>query len=529
METNESSKLAPPVRLNAQAVNVTSWLAGVVALLWRLQPYTLMRIVVAAVLSRFARLAAFLLPLKVLLLAASDGIPSYFRLMADPEDKPFWIIGLTIAAIVVFLLGRFLEAFAEKLSEAGSLEVMKEANQLALVGNQESVGRRHFTSIATLCADLVFVAVAYMTIAAVNPLLGGCLAVFVAFAWVFTALLLAKPWLIPHLAERILKEPRDYLQDLSHIGFWLGFVAILVPFLVGAGGNILFAILAFVLVRQMLSALVAAVRFAVDLSRERSLIDALISPSHQLQRDESSARRTWRALFQRDTHLAKLESVLSDLVKSPGKIAIRWKDSPIGGVSTFGLTVRSGRDRFHYEEQVYAPYQAHLIKNEEVLFAHIPRELLGAPLIRAKFVHGPYQCRLCDSGLGVPAPATRWLEPFLEKVWGIAPPDELVLAFRTSHTLLHERLNRELLSRLAVAVGSKREAKTLRAFKAELPSILAALAEVPLYVATRDTVVSNTAVRRDNGVALMMWGRWVLAPLASTCLQDQLTKSSPPC
>ena len=177
----------------------------------------------------------------------------------------------------------------------------------------------------------------------------------------------------------------------------MAFLAILVPFLIGPGGNILIAILSFVLVRQALSALVAAVGFAVKLARERSLIDALISPSHQWQRGESRTRRTFRTFFQRDMHLAKLESVLSDVFERPRPTTMRWKDSPVARVSTFVLTFRSGRDRCHCEEQVFAPHQTHLLTNEEVLFNHVPRELLGAPLVRAQFVHGPYQCRLCDS------------------------------------------------------------------------------------------------------------------------------------
>ena len=507
-------KSEPPISFHAEAVNVISWLAGVVKLLWRVQPYTIAVVVGATVLSRFASLAAFLLPLKVLLLAGSEGVPRYFSLMANPDTKLFWIIGLSFAAVGSYLFGRFLKALAARLSEAGSLEVMKEANQLTLVGNQGVVGCKHFTGITALCADLVFAAVAFITIALVNPILGWCLAVLAAILYGFTTLVLARqrPSLNP-LAERILEAPRDYLQELFTVSFWSAFLFILIPLLAGAGGNIIIAILSFVLVRQALRALVAAIGCAVNLAREKTLIDALISPSHQWQRSESQARRSLRSLFERKAHLAKLESALAGQFESPRPNAMRWKDSPVSGVSTFVLTFRSGPNSSHYEEQVFAPHRAHLIKNEEVLFNYIPRVALGAPIVRAQFTHGPYQCRLCDSGLGALPRAGAWFEEFLEQVWSVAPPEGLVRAYSTSHTLLHERLTPEFIDRMALAVGSKKDERALRALEAALPTICDTLSAIPLHVSTPDSVRSNVTLRGDGRVSLMIWGRWTLTPL----------------
>jgi len=510
----QRSKFESPISLHGQTADVASWLAGVVRLLWRVQHYTIVMVIGATVLSRFASLAAFLLPLKVLLLAGSDGVPRYFGGVANPDAKLFWIVGLSIAAVGFYLSGRFLKAFAGRLSEAGSLEVMKEANQLILVGNQGTVGRRHFASVTALCSDLVFAAIAFTTITLFSPILGGCLAVLAAILYGFTALVLARQWpSLNRLSERILEAPRDYLQELFTISFWLAFLFILIPLLAGAGGNILVAILSFILVREALRALVAAIGCAVNLARERPLIDALISPSHQLQRGESRTRRTFRNLFERETHLAKLESVLTGRFESPRPTAMRWRDSPISGMSRFMLRFSSAPDGHYYEEQLFAPQQAHLIENEEVLFSYIPRDVLGAPVVRAQFSHGPYQCRLCAAGLGVSAPARVWFAAFLEKVWSVTPPDGLIEAFRTSHSLLHDRLKPDLVDRLALAAGSKKEMETLAAFEATLSSIRSTLSEIPLHVSIRDNLRSNTVVDSDGRVSLMMWGRWMLEPL----------------
>jgi hypothetical protein len=254
----------------------------------------------------------------------------------------------------------------------------------------------------------------------------------------------------------------------------------------------------------------------LKLASQKHLIDALTFPSHQWQRSESRTGRDFDSLFEKDAHLARLESALAEHFETPRPINVRWKDLPIGAVSTFVVTFRSGPTGPYYQEQVFAPDQAHLIENEEVLFAHIRRDLLNAPVVLEHFTHGPFRCRLCDYGLGIPASAAEWRAcsaKLLEQAWSIQPPDPLIDAFSKSHVFFHDRFTPEFISRLALAVGSEKEAATLHAFNTALPAIRAALSGIPLYVSNRDMIRSNTAKRSDGGVSVMIWGRWSLKPI----------------
>ena len=338
----------------------------------------------------------------------------------------------------------------------------------------------------------------------INPLLIVCLAVLFAIQYRFTAFMLAHHGRAPNqLAIRIRENPEDYLQELYTINFWLAFLFILTPFLTGDGGHILLAILSFLLLRQALGALVRAIGSAVSLAGQKHLIDAFMFPSHQWQRRDPLTRRNLRSLFEKEAHLTKLESALAGHFETPRPFTVRWKDSPLGGVSTFVLTFRSGPNGPYYQEQVFAPHRAHWVKNEDILFTHIRRDLLNAPVVLKHFTHGSFQCRLCDYGLGIPPSAAVWNAHFaelLEQAWSIEPPDRLIHAFRTSHAFLHDCLTSEFISRLALAVSSEKEAATLRAFDAALPAVRVALSEIPLHVSNRDMIRSNTAMRSDGGV-----------------------------
>jgi len=71
------SSLHGPINLYQETVDAFTWLARVIGAFWRAQPRITASVIGAPVLSRFTGLGAFLLPLKVLLLAGSQGVPRY--------------------------------------------------------------------------------------------------------------------------------------------------------------------------------------------------------------------------------------------------------------------------------------------------------------------------------------------------------------------------------------------------------------------------------------------------------------------
>lgn len=511
------SSLHGPINLYQETADAFTWLARVIGAFWRAQPRITASVIGAPVLSRFTGLGAFLLPLKVLLLAGSQGVPRYFRAFMSEEDKFFWMIALSITAALLYLVTQYLKSLSDRLAEAGSTEVMNEANKLALFGTQNVIGRRHFKDITTLCASLVFVALAFVTLAIVNPILILFLGTLFAIQYVLTAFTLQQQ-AQSKLGVSIQDAAPKYLQQLHTIDFWLAFAVILTPFIVGAGGNVLIAIFSLILTRLSLGSLMSAINSVLKLVDQKHLIDALTFSSHQWRRTESSSSRNFHTLFERKTHAAILEDSLAEDFKTSRPVAIRWKDSFIGGVSLFVLTFRSGSKRRFYQEQVFSPYHLHLLKNEEVLFSHIDRELLNAPTVLRDFAHGPYQCRLCDYGSGAPVSAAVWnarLPELLEQIWSVEPPEELIRIYSASHVLCHDRLTPEFSRKLDLAVETEKQAATLHSFDKALPAICDVLSRMPLYIFNRDMLRSNTAANKDGRVSMMLWGRWALEPVGA--------------
>src|SRR5688572_32819269 len=101
-DLTRAAKLPYSDRFPIQASNVCVWLADLVQVFWRVQRRTTALVIAATVFAHFTSLAAFLLPLKVLLLAGSSGTQDYFGVMIDPDIKKRWMIGLSFAAVSLY-------------------------------------------------------------------------------------------------------------------------------------------------------------------------------------------------------------------------------------------------------------------------------------------------------------------------------------------------------------------------------------------------------------------------------------------
>jgi hypothetical protein len=429
------------------------------------------------------------------------------------------MIGLSATAVALYLFTPFLRTFAENLSGGASDEVMKKANQLTMVGNQDTLGRRYFLNITNLCASLISSGIAFAVIILINPFLTMCF-VFLFSVQYAGVVCLLRARNAPHrFVNKVREKPEDFLQSLFNTNFWLAFLLILLPLLAGIESNTFFAILSFVLVRQALRSLVAAISTAINLASKRHLIDALMLPQRKWQLGVSRVSPDFHSLFEREAHLMNLETVLADNLKDSRPVSARLQDSPLKGVATFILKLGSGSTgTLFFQEQVFSPYQAHLIKNEEILFTHVRRELLNAPTIIRSFTYGSFQCRICDYGIGAPVSASAWharLMELLEQIWSIKPPDRLVAAFGSSRALLHDRLTSELIERLALAVDSESGEADYRAFGYALPAVRAVLSMMPLCVSNPDMLRPCTAAHHDGKVSIMLWGRWALEPIGA--------------
>lgn len=495
-----------------------AWLYAVMRAFLAIRPVSTLTVVAASGIARVTNLLAFFLPLKAILLAGSPGIPRYFPFI-DPDQKVVWIVGLAAAALVSYALTLAFDFLARRLSEGASSEVIQGANELVVLDDQETVAQRYYAAFCQICANLLFVVLGAAALAVLSPWLLLVLSALVVGQYLSSAWALSGDDVNPGPMKLYLEERSgSYLQILSSANFLAGFVVLLVPFLAGAGGNILIAILAVIVLRQLLTSLTAIATDATRLVKDRHRIDALVFREARLEKPEQRTSRNLREVFSKTSRQGRGAELLS-AAGVQGRVDARWQDSSNPGIKTLLLVVDGGAEGHErcFQQQIFSKGSLHQLHNEEHLFRYVPRGRLHAPEVLIRFSEGPFECQICRYGAGRTIPEKEWRAwklNILENAWAQQPPAALLSAYVASRPLLHQRLGDELVERLAVAVDTEEEAQTLDNLCSAMPHVRERLQALPLYVYNPDLAPANTVLAGDD-VLVMHWGRWSLEPLGA--------------
>lgn len=503
----------------------SKWLLRVLGKFLEISPAATLAVIILTSIGNICRILSFLLPLKVVILAGSEGVPRYFPFI-DPGDKSAWIFGLATMAVICYLAALILESLVRRLSlEAGQI-ITRAANKMKVMKNQEETTQEYYADFCLIWSNLIFLGVSTVVLLLINPGLLLFLVVLTSLQALFSFQALRGDDFSPGpLKAYIMDRTGDYLKILSSISFLSSFLVILFQLLKIGAGNILTAIIAVVIVRRSLKFAVDTIRTAVKLNASRQRIDTLIFPEIQVQKSEGRGQEVLRDLFHKQARQDAAREEVCRAVSMEGPVEATWIDSPVRGVYMFHILIGDvhSESKQHFQLQVFHPKFKYLLENEDFLFKHVPRKSLHASPLAGSFNRSSFKCRIYDFGLGIPPDNNHWKESapkLLEDYWLCQPPSSLIKAYRTSHMSLHERLDDEFVCRIEVAVDTIEERSLFREFKARLPEIRNRIAATPLYFYNPEIFKKNLAVTEDGSVYAMTWGRWSLEPVGSVVLSE---------
>lgn len=464
---------------------------------------------------------AFLLPLKVILLTGSDGVPHYFRFLFSPESKDAGIVALSAAAVAAYALTVFLEAHPKRLSERASDALLAASDVMSMVSGQREQMQGFYTRFMRIAAAMLFAAAAFAALIALTPAVALFLIALLCAFYLLTAWALHRvtPLRRNGLSGFITGQLGNYLGILSSVAFLSSFLVILYPLLAGVDGSILVAIIAFVLVRQLLGALSASVRDVVSLAGQRPLIDALVFPDRHFTTMEIRDRRTLRELFGHRERERLVATELAGLARPGQEIRVGWRDPLLAGAVDFAISLEGGDvPSKHFRQRVFPPRLRHVVENESLLFSHVEREAVWAPPLVRRFFYGEHECLVWEAGTGRAPAEKQWRtveDDFLVNLWSFEPPPALLRIYASSHSFLHQRLSDDFTARMDIGVDSDAEAVALERFRNALPFIRDTLAAMPLRLVNPDFLRGNVVGTFDGGFHVFGWGRWSLGPVGA--------------
>lgn len=513
--------------------NYWLWYWRVFGVLLRRRFFTTSVVVVLSTASIITSFLAFMLPLKVIILAGSEGVPRYFRFFIDPDEKWEWIIIFTVGAIACYLLTLLFDAITKRMSVTAGSELLESANDLTVVSNQETVVGGYYGKFCSVQAALLFGLASMALLALINPPVFAYVAAVLVLQFLLTAWAMSgQDDVNPGPFKRYVRDKyKNYVGFLSNFIFLSGFLLILYPYLVGEGPNILFSLISFLLLRRMLGVMGGVATTGVELEKARLKINALLFREHQLVKKEKPSLQALRDAFAKPRRTALVKRVIAELADIRGRegqqqaaesdVEVCWQDSPIRSVTTLvvqdPVKTANGSETRHYQVQICSQKQSILLDNEERLFDYIPRAQLWAPEVLARFEEARFHCQLLRYGNGEPLSSGDWKQwelPVFEHLWSTAIPEALRTAYGASHRWLHQRLDDEYIRRVDIAVDTTAERQLFDRFMAQLATLQERLKALPIAVHNPALKTSDTVVHDGKGgIQLVTWGTWSLEPI----------------
>ncbi|WP_445005277.1 hypothetical protein [Halomonas mongoliensis] len=512
--------------LYLQTAAFIPWFLRGLAILAKASPWKTVFVILAMAFARAASVLALLLPLKVVILAGSEGVPRYFQFFIGPDQKTQWVIYLAVFSIVLYLIKMALDSLSENMLKGASIKVVGNSTKLNIFNNQDEKAKVYLMQFCRIAAYCLFFFAGLLLLFYIQKALFAFILVAIFSLFAFTGnVLFGSDEITPTKARLYISEKyRSYVNTLSSIVFLFAFLVILTPFLIGeVERNLIFSLLSLLLVRQMLTVGSSGVVSAVALLRKKDQVDGLLHPEKTYEKKENNISVAFRDLFSRPERDMLINATLG-LGNGGRVLSSSWEDSYIVGVSTFSFTFRmdSSNDKI-FQLNVFMPYKKHFLENEDFLFEYIGRQEVMAPNVIARFSHRSFECQILDSGPPVSSLTDyKAIEKnVLENLWCNVPSKSLVKAYRSSHLLLHDRINRKLLDKLKVAISSDKEKEEYDWMLQNLEKINARLASLPLCIhnpdISRKTVVIN---EEKDSYLVTTWVRWRIDPLGAHLPND---------
>ena len=490
----------------------------------QMRPKTTFVVISAEAMATMTRILSLLLPLKVILLAGSPGVPRYFPFI-DPADKMSWIIGLTIASVIFFLITLLLENLVSRMSEDAGKEILYRANELAILSKQEETIQGYYASFCGIFASLIFICMAFLVLLLLNFWL------FIFMIFILFFLFLFSIWAVSGsdinsgaLKKHIIEDVGSYLKIATSIIFLAAFLVILAPFLTSTGGNILVAILSILLVRRTLSFVVGSTKDITKLNKNKHQVNALIFPEVQMENPESKDKLAVRDIFHKSARQDRVQKELGLILPLSEPVEVHWMDPTASGLYMFAIKAGEKEYPRFFQQQAFPLKSRNLFENEDFLFTQVSRNEFKAPPLISRYSPEPFICQIVDYGLGTPVSGKKWNalhDDLLEHYWSIQPPDNLIRAYRSSHKLLHKLLDSDFIGRVEIAVDSMEEENSLKKFQTELAAVTDFLRTIPLYVQNPELTLKNIVQADENNIFVMTWGKWTLEPVGAVMPYDK--------
>lgn len=227
----------------------------------------------AQIVAQFSQMLALFLPLKVIILLGSDGVPRYFQSFMTEASRDGWIIGLVIATVVVYALSVMLTLFANRTITQIGQRLQAIYSEAGDKQKNKSIRHIHSTSCHSHASLAIFL-LGLLVMLMLNPVIMLAALLFVIIQTVVTESILEsqRSGLAAWLRQGIRKKYSMYLQYLSAASFMLVFFLLVADYMLLDGQSIIIAILTLLMARRTFQSLSNYIKGSIRIYESRKKV-----------------------------------------------------------------------------------------------------------------------------------------------------------------------------------------------------------------------------------------------------------------
>lgn len=487
------------------------WYLGMARALVRNRPGTTSLIIATSLIARVSQTVAFVLPLKVIILLGTPRVPAYIPdAMADLGRSPL-IAALAGIALCFYLIHLVLGRFSEKRIQEQAEYLHESAGKLAAIPNQDQSARQAYAKCIASITGISFVALAGFGVGLLYPTL--LLVLLSFFAAAGGTYLLAGRLGVP-------LTPAGFLDVAASLGFLSAFSFIVLDFLLKlAPPPLIFALIGFVLSRQLLTSASSALKQISSLWLQRSRIEALFFDGQFLRTGEGDReQRYWQNLAPRNRDQWIPPIVEHALDTTVTGIETRWIPSGVRGIVTLEVVAAvsgSTGSRPRILLKVFQARRDTLAQREAAVLTEGDVANLCPPWIhQGALQDGPLHAFLIsDAEPAGESGRSHAVKSFRQRLMAHPLPSHFIHKYARTHPFIWERVHGGMLERLRVA-ATDAEQEVLTHLQELLAEIHALIRALPLQLVI-PSLSAHHLFGFENGIRTANWTDWRIEPLGS--------------
>ena len=485
---------------------------------FKVSPLNTLAIVFSTLLSQISALLSSFLPLKIIILLGSEGIPRYFPPSWAQYERDHLIIAMCLATLAFYLLYLLAEKMIVYFTARGTRRLLFKTRKIQLFADQDQKAGRAYKGYSENIAAIVFVTLVLVFLLVFYLRL---FLVMLIFGLLMSALVMLGLYSWPRMQKAWDEDAGSLMKVVASLGFFVAFVFIIVEFLFASPPGFILVIISVLLIRQMLGKCSSFVTNQKRLYADRLVINALFFKEHVLIEDTSKQHREFWSLLDEHHREEWIKTVLQRLADvDGGDLRIEWHQSGIPDVAMFLVQSTSDQeaDNNSWLVKLFGPARAGQALHESALLSSIKLSIFPAPVFLGAEQVEKCLCHLFSWPEAVSFTGkelTAAIEKMRQQLLATPVDKKIEERYIAGRQLLPQRLSSDIPERVRLAAKTEEELGLVDSLEANLTNIKENLTMVPLQYINPDLRANTLWEDPARGLILSHWGNWKLEPLAA--------------